>query len=153
LEKSSWKNQVGKIKLEKSSWKNQVETGFLACKNQFRNFFFADYTGSKIKFKIPRLKIQFLKLDFSKLIFQKSSRDKQEDWLTPTITPFISRLKSRLLKLTFVTYKNANKKWSRVFILKFLKVTFEPKSFFYQSQKHVNSYEQVSKSFERLLLQ
>ena len=32
------KNQVGKIKLEKSSWKNQVvQTGVLACKNQFRN--------------------------------------------------------------------------------------------------------------------
>ena len=32
------KNQVGKIKLEKSSWKTQVvQTGVLACKNQFRN--------------------------------------------------------------------------------------------------------------------
>ena len=39
------KNQVRKIKFEKSSLNNQVwRTGFITCKNQFRNWFFAGYT-------------------------------------------------------------------------------------------------------------
>ena len=54
----------------KSSLKNQVrETGFLTCKNQFRIWFFADYTGSKNPVR-NRLKIQFVEFDFSNLIFQ-----------------------------------------------------------------------------------
>ena len=51
---------------EKSSCKIQFQqTGFLACKNQFRN----------------RLKIQFVEFDFSKLIFQKSRTDQQGERL------------------------------------------------------------------------
>ena len=54
---------------EKSSWKIQVQwTGFLACKNQFRNWFLQ---------ATQAVKIQFVELDFFKLIFQKSSTDQQ----------------------------------------------------------------------------
>ena len=53
--------------------KNKVGwTGFLACKNQFRNCF----TGSK-NLVWNRLKIQFVELNFYKLIFQKSSKNQQ----------------------------------------------------------------------------
>ena len=59
---------------DKSSWKNQVQrTGFLACKNQFRNWFLQATQAVKIQFEID----QFDELDFSKLIFQKSSTDQQ----------------------------------------------------------------------------
>ena len=41
------------LSFEKSSWKNQVRwTGFLAFKNQFRNWFFQTTQAVKIKFKI-----------------------------------------------------------------------------------------------------
>ena len=64
------------VKLEKSS----SRTGFLACKSQFQNEFFAGYIGSKNPVW-NRQKIQFVELDYSKLIFQKSSSDQQGVWL------------------------------------------------------------------------
>ena len=50
--------------------KNQVQrTGFLTCKNQFWNWPFEGYTGSKNPVR-NRLKIQFVELDFSKIKYR-----------------------------------------------------------------------------------
>ena len=50
----------------KNKLKNQFQwTGFLACKNQFRNWFLQATYAVKIKFEID-----FVELDFSKFIFQ-----------------------------------------------------------------------------------
>ena len=47
------KNQVWEIKFEKSSSRNQVRrTGFLTCKNQFRNRFLQATQAVKIQFEI-----------------------------------------------------------------------------------------------------
>ena len=81
------------LNFEKSSWKNQVRrTGFLACKNQFRNLFLQATQAVKIQFEIPRLKIQFVKLDFSELNFQKSSPDQQGVSVSQFITKKCSKL-------------------------------------------------------------
>ena len=41
------------LNFDKSSWKNQFQkTGFLACKNQFRNWFVQATQTIKIKFEI-----------------------------------------------------------------------------------------------------
>ena len=53
---------------EKSSCKNQIrQTGFLAWKNRFQNWF--------LQAKSPVCRTWFLQLDF-----QKSSTDQQEEW-------------------------------------------------------------------------
>ena len=60
---------------EKSSCKNQVRVaGFLACKNQFWNWFLQ--ATQAVKNQVwNRQKIKFVQFDVSNLIFQKSNAD------------------------------------------------------------------------------
>ena len=58
------------LNFEKSSWKTQVRwTGFLTCKNQFRNWFLQATQAVKIKFEID-YRTWFLQLDFSKIKYR-----------------------------------------------------------------------------------
>ena len=83
---SSWWH--GTITLVICTWilKNQVrQTGFLACKNQCRNWFL-------------QATLKFIELDFSRLIFQKSSKYRSTGCKEPSLETKLNVL--TLLDLT-----------------------------------------------------